>query len=70
MLKKTHKTKYWNKKLDAKFKEVEVANKIFTETRKTEDYRLLKNRKNTLKRETKEQEKIYNERKLNTNLGK
>ena len=44
---KAHKNKFWTKRLEAKFKEVEVANKIFTNTGKTEDCRLLKNRKNT-----------------------
>ena len=43
---KSHNNKFWNKRLEAKYKEVEAANKIFTNTGKTEDYPLLKNRKN------------------------
>merc|ERR1711954_300409 len=51
-------------------KEVEAACKAFKESNKQEDYRLIKNRKNTLLRETKREKKKYFKKRMELGLGK
>ena len=50
--------------------EVKDAHKLSRETIKHEDFSLVKNRENILRRETKKAEKEYYRRKLQGNLGK
>ena len=68
--KKSYQENYWNKKLEAKTKEVEVARETFQRTNIPEDYRLVKNRKNTLMREIKKSKKKYYLKRMSLGLGK
>merc|ERR1712081_140831 len=60
----------WNKFFEAQKKKVDYLNKIFRETKRHEDYRLLRNAKNRLTKFTKSAKKEYYKKRYNTNLGK
>ena len=68
--KKNNQEQFWSKKLEAKAKEIEEANKRYHETNAQEDYTLLRNGKNTLLREMQKEKKKHFQKRMSLTLGK